>query len=157
MKKVCKKCLIEKNITDFYRHIGMNDGHLNFCKLCVKNRIHHRYVKNIDVMRQKERIRSKKRQKDPLYRKYKREQNRKYYQKTKLPHNILRQLKKTIPSTCELCGIPKEEISFTLHAHHNNYREPFKVIWVCPPCHSKIHRKKKGKKEKRNESIWQGS
>lgn len=46
MKK-CFKCGVEKEITDFYKHPQMKDGHLNKCKLCTKKDVKEDYSKNI--------------------------------------------------------------------------------------------------------------
>ncbi len=37
---------------------------------------------------------------------------------------------------CEVCGKanPKER-------HHQNYKKPLKVLWVCPKCHSSLRKK----------------
>ena len=34
MNKVCRKCGLDKPIASFYKHSGMQDGHLNICKVC---------------------------------------------------------------------------------------------------------------------------
>jgi hypothetical protein len=36
LKKVCFKCNEEKEITEYYKHKEMSDGHLNKCKNCTK-------------------------------------------------------------------------------------------------------------------------
>lgn len=35
--KVCFRCSIEQPISEFYKHKGMGDGHLNKCKTCTKS------------------------------------------------------------------------------------------------------------------------
>ena len=35
-KKICFKCNIEKGLSEYYKHNGMSDGHLNKCKDCCK-------------------------------------------------------------------------------------------------------------------------
>jgi len=36
LEKVCFKCGVNKQITDYYKHPQMGDGHLNKCKTCTK-------------------------------------------------------------------------------------------------------------------------
>lgn len=51
ISKTCHKCKIEKSIGEFYLHKGMNDGHINFCKTCVKKRIKIYYEINREKIR----------------------------------------------------------------------------------------------------------
>ena len=41
------------------------------------------------------------------------------------------------PDACQWCEKP----SSMLHGHHRDYDKPLDVIWLCPPCHAKIHGK----------------
>jgi ribosomal protein S27AE len=38
---------------------------------------------------------------------------------------------------CSRCGAPKT------HAHHEDYRKPLDVIWLCAPCHKQRHKELK--------------
>jgi hypothetical protein len=40
------------------------------------------------------------------------------------------------PNACSLCGTEARRI----HGHHHDYSKPLDVIWVCPPCHTGLHR-----------------
>lgn len=61
MKKICFKCKIEKEVSEFYKHPHMKDGYLNKCKICNKNDAkNHYYVKSVDPeWVEKERLRAK--------------------------------------------------------------------------------------------------
>ena len=52
-----------------------------------------------------------------------------------LLNNAIRDKKIIRPNECSVCHkicIP--------HGHHFDYTKPLEVIWVCPACHSKIHK-----------------
>ncbi len=40
------------------------------------------------------------------------------------------------PVNCEVCG----KADYRIEGHHNDYREPLKVHWLCYPCHDYVHR-----------------
>jgi hypothetical protein len=58
MKK-CRSCGITKNLSEFYTHKNMSDGHLNQCKECVKARVTKHRLANLDRIREYDRVRSK--------------------------------------------------------------------------------------------------
>ena len=39
------------------------------------------------------------------------------------------------PLECSMCG----DAGCRIVGHHEDYGKPFEVIWVCCPCHAKIH------------------
>jgi hypothetical protein len=138
----------EKNINDFYKHSEMGDGYLSFCKTCVKTRVHNHYEDNLIVMREKERQRYQRRKKDPLFIETKKKYFLNYVKRTGLNAQTIKglheKLKKLIPNNCEMCNIEQSKV-YALHGHHSDYKKPLEVIWVCPACHSKIHRDLKNK------------
>jgi len=44
------------------------------------------------------------------------------------------------PDRCSVC-----DVGCTPHGHHEDYSKPLEVIWVCPQCHSNIHKTKQNK------------
>jgi hypothetical protein len=38
-----------------------------------------------------------------------------------------------VKGNCEICGNP------TVDAHHDNYRKPLKVRWLCRQHHTRVH------------------
>ena len=141
MKK-CFKCGETKDLSEFYKHKQMADGHLNKCKECTINDAHNHYkkcVKSLDWV-EKERKRGRDKYKKYGYRsksskgaKEWRERNPEKYKAHLMLNNALKygKLKK-----CP-CAICKSENS---HAHHFDYSKPLDVRWYCPKHHSRIHR-----------------
>lgn len=157
MKKVCKRCGKTLDISRFYQHPQMKDGHLNICVDCVKERVRKHRIQNIDAIRAYDRIRgrkpenvqkrkeyaNRKKQEDPeAYRRYQLERQHRYRQKYReknIAHlRVARALQSGVlvrPSTCSKCGVCCKP-----QAHHNDYSKPLDVVWLCGDCHAKEHR-----------------
>lgn len=52
-KRVCSKCLIEKELTEFHRHKKMKQGRCTVCKVCRSEQEKLRYQENSDEIREK--------------------------------------------------------------------------------------------------------
>lgn len=157
MKKVCKKCGLEKPIEEFYVHKQMNDGHLNFCKECVKGRTHKYRQDNLEKIRnydrnrpnakerakkESESIKSDKRRYNRML-EFKKQWNKENKYKKNAHNEVQKAIKKGLlirPNKCEMCGKTNCEIQ----GHHDDYAKPLNIVWVCTECHGKIHRKYKG-------------
>ena|SRR3990167_38495 len=167
MKK-CKKCLEVKDSVEFYPHPRMADGHLSFCKTCVRARIRvHRQdnqerIREYDrnrpnaVLRSKEtKARHVRQMCDPVYRKRYLEVcrvSRERHRVEKAANTIVRTAIKGgrlfAPKLCEGCG--KET---KLHAHHEDYAAPLVVKWLCIPCHAMRHKELNAIKRCRSDGI----
>lgn len=47
------------------------------------------------------------------------------------------------PEKCEMCGEippPMKNGRLRIQAHHPDYNNPFKIIWLCQGCHYKWHK-----------------
>ena len=148
--KKCKGCGIEKSLSEFYKHRGMSDGHLSFCKDCVKAREHKYRIKNIERIREYDRNRPNKEkryeknkeyviQNREKYNKYKNEWCKRNKHKRRAHNQVRRAILKgeiIKPLKCEKCG-PRGK----LHAHHSNYDDALNVIFLCHKCHFEEHKK----------------
>ena len=146
--KICKKCKKLKKISEFYIHKKMADGYLNFCKECVRGRVHDHYYLNVMESRKQEKKRYERRKNQKSYKDMSRK-GKKMYKKR---HHItgLKKLYKNRPEICELCHRNKDDIVGQLHAHHINYNKPDEIIWLCSVCHIYIHNKGKFRQLKIN-------
>jgi ribosomal protein S27AE len=155
--KVCKKCKVEKEITDFYKHSAMLDGHLNKCIDCVKARVNKYREINLDKVREYDKSRSNlphrvqarmEYSKTEAYKESHHKSILKYREKypmVRASHvivgNAIRD-KKLIPEQfCSVCKANEK-----IEAHHDDYTKPLEVRWLCKKCHTNWH--------KSNEAIY---
>ena len=132
--KKCFKCGLEKEISDFYKHPQMGDGHLNKCKKCNKIDAKKSYNKKSEDSEWRESERTRGRDKDRrLYvgtQKAKPECNEKYW--AKYPEkNAARQKSGRLKKPFDLA-----------EKHHWSYNEVHycDVIWLTKKDHLKAHR-----------------
>lgn len=148
--KTCFKCKVEKAITEFYVHPAMGDGRLNKCKECTRKDVAENYRANFGHYQQYE-----KQRRDLPHRvqgrrayaqssdgkashakslKRQRELHPEKYRARVAVGNAIRD-GKLVRRPCEKCGAEKSE------AHHDDYRKPLEVRWLCKRHHVEHHAK----------------
>lgn len=131
--KQCFKCKEEKDLSEFYKHKQMGDGHLNKCKECTKDDANKYRSENLDKIRAYDRERGNRQSKG-----YLKEYRAKYPNKYKA-HNMVNNATRDgrlFPLPCEECFSTHD-----LHAHHDDYLKPLNVRWLCSAHHSQWHAK----------------
>lgn len=131
MKKECFKCGEVKFLSEFYRHKGMADGHLNKCKECAKRDVKLHREENIDRIRAYDRSRGG-RQSYEYVKGY-----RKSHPKAAIAHGAVAyhlRVGNIARKACEVCGSEKSV------AHHDDYDKPLVVRWMCQAHHAQWHR-----------------
>ena len=131
--KVCRKCGIKKTMSEFYKHEGMRDGHLNKCRTCAKA-VNTRY-RNIKLGRTKKPVKYTTRKYhetakggNMVYRKYIQMPKpainpEKVAAQRKLNYAIL--MGRVVKCPCEECGELK------VHGCHEDFSRPYDVHWLC--------------------------
>lgn len=130
-QRVMKRCIIcnvPQELTEYYKHPQMHDGHLNKCKTCTKAQAkerHHNLFENDPKWVERERIRSREKHKRLGYSAIHHERVKGKRWVTAKYKNTRRDLK-----------IPKH-----LQPHHWNYNEDFlRDVFVLDPLeHRKAH------------------
>lgn len=137
--KRCRECNQVKPLGEFYVHSMMADGHLNKCKICVKERIQKYRRANPDRCAEIDRRKYDKAKADPEFMRKRIEyQRKKRTFETRRAHKLAqRHLQKSRPVLCELCQERPSE-----HAHHPDYSKPLSVLWLCARCHHRLHHSK---------------
>lgn len=139
VSKPCISCKQIKPIKSFYKHSKMSDGHLNKCKLCVKEVSKKRFekIKSDPVLLEKERARNR----EKYHRlNYKDMHKPSYEAKKKAIHNYKEKYPEKVKAKNFTSSLKKKNPNN--HFHHWSYNdEHFKdVIELSIDSHNKAHR-----------------
>lgn len=150
-EKRCFKCGVIKNISEYYSHKQMLDGHLNKCKECAKSESNKNrqgkkeYYQKYDRDRKHEPSRIETRNRYISSDKGKEKvkcAHQKYISKFPgkrkahiLIANRIRDGSIKRPIRCENCLMECHP-----QAHHCDYTKPLDVMWLCQPCHVEWHK-----------------
>jgi len=138
MKK-CFKCKSTKPLSQFYKHSGMKDGHLNKCIECNKKDAKNHRLENLEKIREYDRERGKNPERIVINvevtRAWRNEDKRRNKAHNKVSYALKKGILIKIP--CIRCGEQKSL------AHHEDYDKPLEVMWLCQPCHKQRHKELK--------------
>lgn len=139
-KLLCKKCGIEKPITEFFK---ASDGNRLYgvkgpCKLCLRET----YLKSQLKYREKRRAffaqKAKEyRKANPLIDDIRRMHDMNKIVARRKARTALRRNKISFKA-CEVCGFGKSMIDIELH--HDDYNKPLDIIFLCKKHHLELHR-----------------
>ena len=149
--KTCFKCGSCKPFSEFYRHKGMADGHLNKCKSCAKGDVAQHRAENIEQARAYDRERGSlphrvaAREAYRLTDAYKESHHRandKYRafhpERDKARNAVNNAIRDGRLIPWPVCAVP--ECNCTPEAHHPDYSRPLDVVWLCDGHHKATHK-----------------
>jgi len=134
--KQCFKCAAVKPISEFYKHAGMADGHLNKCKDCARRESAENRLKNLDRVRAYDRARGKTAERIALSVRVKKEWLAQDKRRSAAHNAVARAIRsgRLVKEPCERCASDKSM------AHHDDYDFRLSVRWLCAPCHKERHK-----------------
>lgn len=136
MFKDCFKCGKHLELSEFYAHPMMADGHLNKCKECTKRDVSTDRAAKREQYSEYERLRNQSEKRKEKRREGRRKHDRRNPQKARARRMLTNAVKdgKIERKPCTFCGETKSQ------AHHEDYSKPLDVIWACFKCHrEKLH------------------
>jgi ribosomal protein S27AE len=135
--KVCFKCNTDLPLASFYKHPQMKDGRVNKCKKCNRADVTNNRHKNVERYREYDRERYQTPNRKAAMNEFAKRYSRKNSIKRKTHfavNNAVRGGRLIKPLECSECG--KQS---TIQGHHDDYRKPLEVRWLCAVCHSAWH------------------
>lgn len=132
--KRCFKCLVEKPLSDFYRHRMMADGHLSKCRDCARADVTANRTKHKDKIREYDRERAALPHRQALRVRVTKQWKRDHpdwARAQQAANNAVRDGKLERLERCEGCNE-----TVRLDKHHPDYSKPLLVVWLCKPCHA---------------------
>lgn len=152
--KTCKDCFATLPLSEFYTKKTGKDGYSNRCKTCMRLKVAANRRKKIDHYREYEKRRRPPMSRTAQSRAYResvlndpqkherdginRREREKYNRDKKRAHGLVKRAivrGSLFPKPCERCGA----LSNSTQAHHEDYRFPLTVNWLCNPCHARRH------------------
>ena len=140
--KTCADCGEHKPLTEYYRSRPTNTR--KRCKPCHKALAKRTRDANLEVFRARERA-SDRRNPKTINRALSIIRTRKWVANNPVKHAahkaVLRAVRNgtLVKQPCATCGT-----AHRVHGHHEDYTKQLDVIWLCPQCHSDVHRKARG-------------
>ena len=139
--KICSHCKIEKLESEFHKNCSHRDGLQNQCKNCRGGGEQQCYQLHRVEILTRQKIHSQtpagKRSNNKKIRKY----QKNFPEKRKAASVVycaIRSGRLIRPATCPFCNTET-----FIEAHHPDYSKPLEVIWLCRPCHRKLHKSNK--------------
>lgn len=132
----CKKCGVVKPLSEYYKHAGMTDGHLNECKECRRRYQREHRNNNIERFRAYDRERHQRPERKAYSSRHAQEFAKNNPEKRAAEHKVMRAINRgdLIRQPCEVCGSTQ-----FIHAHHEDYAKPLDVMWLCAAHHRQRH------------------
>ena len=132
--KRCFKCLQSLPIDEFYKHKSSKDGRIGKCKGCTKMDVREHRLKNLERVRQYDRMRASQPHRMRLRKEVIQEWTRQHPDRKAAQTKVSNAIRdgRLIPMPCWVCGAKAE-------AHHPDYASPLDVVWLCRPHHMQTH------------------
>lgn len=130
--KLCLRCKVEKEISEFHHDRSRKDGLMNRCIKCDRRFYRQKRQRNVDNYRARDK-RYYERHKEEILRTRQEWRDRNWF-KVKAHEAVRRALRMGVITRqpC-FCGDTRTD------AHHEDYTKPLEIQWLCRSHHNRIH------------------